>query len=150
MRVAVQIKNRRRIFWSDAFLVFACACLCAGTGLLYPFTESLYLEQALAENPFSVALPPDFTNYFLTSLKFLFAYQTVMWTVVYSVKLSFLSFFRPLVRRLAKLKTWWSVTVVTTALGWGLSAVGVFIICPHFDLSSCKSSSTTAALVLSF
>lgn len=147
MRVAVQIKNRRRIFLSDAFLVFACACLCAGTGLLYPLTESLYLEQALAENPFSVALPPDFTNYLLTSLKFLFAYQTVMWTVVFSVKFSFLSFFRPLVRRLAKLQTWWKVTVVTTALAWGLCAVDVFIICPHFDLSSCKSCSITATLV---
>jgi len=141
VRVAVQIKNRGRIFLSDAFLVFACACLCAGTGLLYRLTESLYLLQALSENPFSVALPPDFTNYLLTALKFLFAYQTVTWTVVFSVKFSFLAFFRPLVRRLAKLKMWWNITVVTTALTWGLCAVDVFIICPHFDLSSCESYS---------
>ncbi|MCJ1281732.1 hypothetical protein MMC26_001054 [Xylographa opegraphella] len=135
-RIAVQISNRRRLYLSDAFLMFACACLCAATGILYRLFDIFYLEQAAIVDPASVLLPSDFLDEAMYSLKLLFTVQTLIWTVVFSVKFSFLSFFRPLVSRLARLKIWWTIVVVFTVLTFAFCAADVFIICPHFDLSS--------------
>lgn len=137
-RIAIQIKHRHRIFLSDAFLLFACLCLCVGTGMLYWFFDSLYLIQAAYNDPFSVALPLNFLDVLTYSLKLLFAYQTIIWTTIYAIKFSFLAFFRPLLVHLSGLKTWWTCVSVATALAWGFCAVGVFVICPHFDLLASK------------
>jgi hypothetical protein len=135
-RIAVQINNRRRLYLSDAFLIFACACLCTATGLLYALFDDLYLDEELYINPLSVALPPDFFDKVIYSLKLLFSVQTVLWAVVFSVKFSFLSFFRPLVSRLERLTTWWTVVVVFNFLAFVFCAADAFIICPQFNLSS--------------
>ena len=135
-RIAVQISNRRRLYLSDAFLIFACACLCTATGILYSLFDDLYLDYAVSVDPASVILPPDFLDKAVYSLKLLFTYQTLLWAVVFMVKFSFLSFFRPLVSRLARLKIWWTIVVVFTVLTFVFCAADVFIICPHFDLTS--------------
>jgi hypothetical protein len=142
-RIAVQIRNRLRLYLSDAFLIFACACLCAAAGILYSLFDDLYLIQALYVDPAGVALPPDFFDEILYSLKLLFTVQTVLWAVIFSVKFSFLSFFRPLVSRLERLKTWWTTVVVFTFLTFGFCASSVFIICPHFGLSTSTFFSST-------
>lgn len=116
VRIALQIHNRRRLFLSDAFLLFACICLCAGTVVLYQFDDMLYLEQALAKGALSVEIPPDFLAKVGTNIKYVISYQAIIWATVFSVKFSFLSFFRPLVQRLAKLREWWTCVAVITAL----------------------------------
>ena len=137
-RIAFQIKNRRRLYLSDIFLLFSCICLCASTVVLYQFADMLYLEQALSRNLSAVPVPPDFFAEVGTSLKYLYSYQAIMWATVFSVKFSFLCFFRPLVNRLARLKIWWNCVTVSTALSWAFCTADVFIICPHFDLSARK------------
>lgn len=137
-RIAFQIHNRRRLFLSDVFLIFACVCLCAGTVVLYHFEAMLYLEQALSKNPFSVSIPPDFFSKVVRSLKYLYAYQAIAWAAIFSVKFSFLCFFRPLVNHLTKPRKWWTCVTVFAALSWAFCTVDVFIICPHFDLKTCK------------
>ena len=136
IRIAFQLKNRHRLFLSDFFLLLASTCLIAGTIVIYQFVDMLYLEQQLSENPLSVPITPDFLNAIPDSLKYLFSYQAILWAVVFSVKFSFLSFFRPLVSRLAKMITWWKCVTVTTAFAWAVCTVAPFIICPHFDFSS--------------
>ncbi|MCJ1383275.1 hypothetical protein MMC17_006388 [Xylographa soralifera] len=135
-RITAQISNRRRLYLSDAFLIFACVCLCAATGVLYSLFDDLYLDQAIEVDSAGVILPSDFLDKAVYSLKLLFTLQTVLWAVVFSVKFSFLSFFRPLVNRLAKQKIWWMIVVVFTALSFAFCAAGGFIICPHFDLTT--------------
>lgn len=138
VRIASQIHNRRRLFLSDFFLLFACICLCAGTVVLYHFEDTLYLNQALAKGGLSVSIPPNFLAKVETSLKYLFSYEAIIWATVFSVKFSFLSFFRPLVKRLARLRNWWTCVTVVTALSWGFCTTNVFIICPDFNPTSCK------------
>ena len=101
--------------------------------------DSLYLEQAFCEDPRSVSLSLDILEQVKTGIKLLFAYRTVIFVVIFAVKFSFLSFFRPLVRRLARLTVWWNCVAVTTILGGVFCAVNVYIICPHFDLSASRS-----------
>ncbi|MCJ1479145.1 hypothetical protein MMC13_007829 [Lambiella insularis] len=103
---------------------------------MYSLFDDLYLDQAVSVDPAAVELPPDFLDKVVYSLKLLFTIQTVLWAVVFSVKFSFLSFFRPLVDRLARLKIWWTIVVVFTAITFAFCAADVFIICPHFDLTS--------------
>lgn len=98
----------------------------------------LYIE-ALAKNPWSVSVPPGFLNKVETSIKYMFSYQSIMWATIFFVKLSFLSFFPPLINHLAKLKNWWIFVTVCTTLAWGFCVVDVLIICPHLDQRSYMS-----------
>ena len=138
LRIVLRLQKKRRLYLSDAFLIFACAALGAGTGVLYSFCDNLYLDQAVALDPTAVVIPIDFLDRVILSLKLLFTYVTVMWTVVFSVKASFLCFFRPLLKRLGRLNTWWTWVVVTTAIAYVFCTVEIYMVCPHFDLSSCK------------
>lgn len=138
-RIAIRIKSRQRLCLSDGFLLFACVCLCGGTGVLYRFFDDLYLLQAAKTDPFSIALPPNFVEVLSTGLKLLFACQTLEWTCIYMIKFSFLAFFRPLLRHLYGLKIWWTCATVVSAIAWVFTSIGAWIICPHFDLGACKS-----------
>ena len=138
-RIALQVKNRRRLFLSDVCLLLACACLCAATVMFYFLCDDLYLDEALVVDPASVVIPPDFLEKATYSIQLLFAFQTVMWTVIFLVKASFLSFFRPLIRRLPRLKAWWTLVTMGTALVWAFCASDVYIICRYFGLSSRES-----------
>ena len=138
VRIAFQIHHRRRLYLSDVFLLCACICLCAGTVVLYHFEDMLYFEETLAKGALSASIPPDFLTKVETSFKYSFSYYTILWTSIFSVKFSFLSFFRPLVQRLARSRKWWTYVIVITALSWGFCTVGMFIICPRFDSTLCK------------
>lgn len=98
----------------------------------------LYFEHALAKGALSVLITPEFLTKVETSFKYSFSHHAILWASIFSVKLSFLSFFRPLVKRLARSRKWWTYVTVITALSWGFCTVEVVIICPRFDLTLCK------------
>ena len=137
-RIVLQLRNRNRLFLSDAFLLFACISLCTGTGLLYTLCDDLYFDQLLLIDPALVIVTPNVFHNVAFSLKILFLYQTIMWTVIFSVKASFLCFFKLLLQRLPKFSNWWTWVTVITALCYVFCTVDAWIICPHFGVSSRK------------
>jgi len=137
----MRLHQYRRLFLDDGFLLFGCACLCAGTGLLQKLLPVVYMVEGLQLNRHAAPLgplgPQDLDN-LIWYLKMLYSFVTLSWVTIFAVKLSFLVFFRNLIRRLTGMNKYWKVVVVTTLLASGFNICEIFILCPHFNLSSRK------------
>lgn len=125
----------------DAFFAFACVCLCASTALLFQLVGALYFEQKLVLDPSSVSLTTAFQIIpeLLGTQKVSYAHLTLTWTVIFSVKFSFMFFFKILIKRLTDLNVYWRVVVWINAVSYILCISDVFISCPHITLAGGKS-----------
>ena len=115
-------------------------CLCASTILLYLFIPALYFEQKLVSDPstFSFKTALSSISKLLKSQKLSYAHLTLTWIVIFSVKFSFIFFFKVLVKRLTNLNLYWRVVVWTNAVVFVLCICDIFIACPNITLSGCK------------
>ena len=134
------MKKQRPLSIDDAFFAFSFVCLCASTILLYQLIPGLYFEQELVLDPSAVpyktvieAIPE-----LLVYQKISYSHLTLTWNVIFSVKFSFLFFFRFLIRRLATLNFYWRIVVWMNAVCYILCVSDVFIACPHITLVGCK------------
>ena len=66
------------------------------------------------------------------------SYLVVIWTLIFSIKLSFLWFFRLLVDRLRSFVIYWRVVVVVSILAYIFCAFNNFIICRKSSPSDSK------------
>ncbi|KAI9824019.1 MAG: hypothetical protein M1826_007552 [Phylliscum demangeonii] len=132
-RFVVRLRLQRRLFLEDIILLFACALLIAGTGLLYKILEMLYFMEDLVLSPQTALsrLPPEFFQTMVYYQNIVWAYLVVSSTAIFAVKFTFLSFFRALVDRQQKMLRYWRVVVVITVLAWGGCASYPFWDCPH-------------------
>ncbi|KAI9831272.1 MAG: hypothetical protein M1826_003711 [Phylliscum demangeonii] len=123
-RFVVRLRLQRRLFLEDIILLFACALLIAGTGLLYKILETLYFMEDLILSPQTAfsRLPPAFFQAMVYNQNIVWAYLVVSSTTVFAVKFTFLSFFRALVDRQQKMLRYWRVVVVITKV-----VVGFFL-----------------------
>ena len=64
-------------------------------------------------------------------------FVVLSWTGISAVKLSFLFFFRSLIRRIRKLEILWWIVVAFTFCTWIAGAVAEVFICPHYDQRIC-------------
>lgn len=143
-RTIIRIHGRQ-LSSDDLFLLVAVVCLGASAGLFFRFKNVLYLEEAIAldSTPFlnivtRLDLPSDFIEEVLWLQKLTYAFLSVTWSAIFSVKFSFLALFKMLVRRLQCITTYWRWVVGITAIVYGLSVCDVFIPCPRFNLSAGK------------
>lgn len=142
-RTTVQIKKRRPLSVDDAFFAFACVCLCASTALLFQLMGALYFEQKLVLDPNSIFLTTAFQIIpeLLGTQRLSYAHLTLTWTVIFSVKFSFMFFFKNLIKRVKNLNIYWRVVVWINAVSYFLCISDVFISCPHITLAGGKSLS---------
>ncbi len=107
-------------------------------GLLIRFTPDMYMIEALIMKLPTAETSLDLLAQWIWLNKLNAAYAMLTWTTLFSVKFSFLSFFRRLIKGLPeKMIYWWIVTVITTVV-WAFGVVIVFLPCPYFSLRSCK------------
>lgn len=139
-RTIIQLKKQRPLSIDDAFFAFSCVCLCVSTILLYQLIPGLYFEQQLVLDPSAVPYKTVIETIpeLLSLQKISYAHLTLTWNVIFSVKFSFLFFFRLLVRRLATLNFYWRIVFWINAVGYILCVSDVFISCPHITLVGCK------------
>lgn len=137
-RLAMRILQHRRLFLDDGFLLFACACLSAATGLLHRFLPVMYLDEGLNFSPLTTPFGPQEIDDLIWYQKMVYSFVVLSWVTIFAVKLSFLVFFRSLIRRLIWMNTYWKVVIVISLLACGFNICQDFIACPHFDLSMCK------------
>lgn len=107
--------------------------LCAAVGITYHETEFGFLVQALQKDSSLLAqLSVDRINGLLsTPYAVLHAFFALTWTAIYSVKISFLVFFKKLIQGVSKIQTFfWTVGVIIT-LSWIFVVVEPVIICQH-------------------
>lgn len=101
MRTILRIYFYRRLVLDDAFLLFACVTLTAAFFILYIAIGPLYLVEELGNG-----VPnPQIHLYQVLRL----THRALVWTAIFSVKLSFLSFFREIVDRVQSLMLHWKI-----------------------------------------
>ena len=136
MRLALRIFTRRKLFLDDYILLFGLACLGAATGLVYSFSQLIFLSNAVRLD--STVFPTlDETNQLINSLKIIDSFLALIWTTTFAVKLSFLVFFKQLIERVSKKITiYYWVVVVFTIVTWMFLVSEAFILCPYFGLKT--------------
>lgn len=142
-RTAIRLRYQKKLSIDDGFLYFAVVCLCAAVGLLWSFTDAMYFNQAL----FLSTQTPDFPSNFQALLDFLehrfhktsAAYLILAHTTIFSVKFSFLFFFRILVRRVQKMIIYWWTILGIMIFAWVVTLLVDILPCPYFDIRASKT-----------
>lgn len=132
-RIVIRVYSRSRLYLDDYFVIIAILSLCAGTGLVYAFCQSIFVIQAVKGDP-SIIIPPDQYNDLAQTYAILESFLCIMWTSIFAVKLSFLALFRILIRRVSKVITrYYWIVVTTTIVTWMFLVGEPFIICPYIN-----------------
>ena len=133
LRTLIRTYKFRRLFLDDAFLFLATITLIAGTVLTHLDFPYLYLQVNVElglESP-----PPDFEQQLVVDEKLQDAATVLLGVTVFSVKFSFLFFFRGLLRRVQNLQTWWWCVLAVLIPTAGVCICSDFISCPVFGES---------------
>ena len=134
----MRVRLRQRLELDDGFLLMACICLTAGTVLLFDFMPDIYLLQHLRQDSASVSMSSRIDvlkrSGWIAAMEN--AYVALSQVVLYSIKASFLCFFRRLIDRLGTIVIHWRVTASITAISFLFGVCEAFIVCPETGLKA--------------
>lgn len=105
------------------------ATLVTGTGLCFSFIVTLYKTFAIAEGKFLP--PPNFIQDIEDAAEYTLIAELLYWTTIFSVKWSFLFYFRALTHHLKRMEVWWWFVLVILVPVSSITISGPFIVCPH-------------------
>lgn len=136
IRTTYRLKTHGRLLCDDFVLIFACVTLTAATGLLYVMMPTIYWYEEIVLNPKADVLGTlgSVDELFAQTLRYRrlgYAYVSLTWTTIFSVKICFLLFFLQLVERLKRLMFIWKIVFAITLVVYGFCVCGTFIACPH-------------------
>ena len=114
----------------DDYLFFvAIATLVPGTGLFFSYIRTSFVIKAVLDGKASPS--PNFLQSVENAATHAQIAQLLCWITIFSIKFSFLFYFRALVNRLYKMEIWWWCTLVMLVPTAAISIAGSFIACPH-------------------
>ena len=116
-RVCVRLRTFHRLFIDDAFVLLAWLLLVTYAALWQWMESSLYLSIAVASGQVPLQrLPPNFTTEAEKFLHATFVSYSFFYTSLWSVKVSFLLFFRKFGNHIRSQRIiWWCVAAFTMA-----------------------------------
>lgn len=140
-RIVIRFQ-KLKIGVDDGFLLLATVTLAAGTVLVFINVPGFYANDTVDVGvlPSTEGLGLGQIHAQIYAQKLQYAAAFLLWTSIFSVKFSFLFFFRQLIRRIrAMIICWWVVFWVLIP-AWIVCACAHFASCPviEFD-ASCKS-----------
>lgn len=112
----MRIRSFRKLFWDDLLVIAAWGML-LGTAVLWQVEAPTLYEQYAVESgkePFSLGFIERDTAFLRTIAPFTILFYSCLWTV----KLSFLIFFRRLGSKIKGHQIWWWCILVITFLTW--------------------------------
>lgn len=139
-RSVIHVRLSQRLELDDGFLLTACICLTAATVFLFIFMSGAYVHQ-LGQDPNLASSRIDMGEKIDWSIDMGNTYLVLSQTVIFSIKASFLSFFRRLIDRLGRIIIYWKVTVTVTVIAFFFCASQAFISCPETGLNKIICSS---------
>lgn len=113
----------------DYFFFIAVLALIPGAGLFFSFIGTWYQFELITEG--KALPPPNFIQRVEDVATYATVAQLLCWTTIFSIKFSFLFYFRALVNRLYKMEVLWWFTFAGLVPTAAISIAGVFIVCPH-------------------
>jgi hypothetical protein len=134
-RIAIRVKFNKRVFWDDGWAFFAIICLLANAILTHAMLQPMYVTIKMQQWSASIKRDEGEVDLFASIvqfLKFQFAETMIFWTCLWSVKASFLAFFKRLTTNVrGHLVAWW-IIVVITALAYIGCAITYPVSCSEF------------------
>lgn len=139
VQLFIRIHTRRKLYLDDYVLLFGLACLGAASYLGFTHSRAIFVHQATRIRPKIVATIGELMEQ-QNSLKILDSFLALIWTTTFSVKLSFLIFFKQLIDRVSRriLIYLWTV-VVFTVVSWMFIVSEPFILCHYFGFEAGES-----------
>ena len=139
-RTAIQIQHHRRLKADDYTLIFGCITFIACTILIFIMIPIIYWFQFILQTPttgLTGQLDPniELLEKRLHYQQILFAHTTLSWTTIFSIKLTFILFFRPVVDQLPWAIRYWKMTLAVTLLSFALSVCSIYMGCHTFGLT---------------
>jgi hypothetical protein len=137
-RATIRFHTHPKPTLDDCLIFFGCGCLIIATGLTYRNFDNMYATQAIWENPQfmyttghkeMVTALNEFNTFNKISL-------SLFWTATFSVKLSFLAFFRQLIESMENIHRYYRFVVVFTVVSWMFVVAEPHILCPYVGTKS--------------
>lgn len=129
----------KQFFTEDALLLFAVICLCGTTGLAYAGLQSLYDELQVILHAGKGGLLVKVLDRIPEVAKEENASATLVWLVIFSVKMAYLFFFRRLVSRVKHLMRWWWFVVSFTVTAGFVCIAVAWLTCPYSSIEKVLS-----------
>ena len=134
VRTYIRIRILKQFSTEDYFLLFAVLCLCATTGLTVVGVQNVYDSLALILHGAGDTILFEILRKIPKISREENAVATLVWLVIFPVKLAFLFFFRRLINRLRNLTIWWWCVMVFT-IPAGLSCIAAsWVTCPYTSI----------------
>ena len=136
VQFVIRIRTRYKLYIDDFFLIFGVICLSAATCLVYTHSRLIFLYNAIRIKPAIIPTVNELMQ-LQNAMKILDSYLAVVWTTTFSVKFSFLIFFKRFIDRVSRRMTiyLWTVAVLTV-FSWMFIIIEPFIVCPHFGFDA--------------
>jgi hypothetical protein len=145
LRIGVRLKYSKSLFYDDGFAGFALVCLLAHAIVVTTMAPDMYITLKIEKMtgnkkrqspPDMAQMAPIFAK-ITRYLKLQFAETFLFWSCLWSVKASFLAFFKRLTNNLkAHVIAWW-IIVGITALAFAGSVISYPVSCNSFEPSKC-------------
>ncbi|KAL8778273.1 MAG: hypothetical protein Q9213_007493 [Squamulea squamosa] len=143
-RTYIRIYQTRKVSVDDGLFFLAVVALIAGTTTQYIDIPYLYVQQNVDPRTFKIT--PEFIAFLQRSVRIQAATCALLSLALFSVKLSFLTFFHGLLRRVRGLMIyWWCVFGFMVPVALVFVCI-IFIVCPYFDERVLAKCSTPAAI----
>ncbi len=125
----------------DYLFLFATATLIAGAGIFYACVDAQYTVYAVSGG--MTITPARFIQEYENAITYSLIGEILCWTTIFSIKFSFLFYFRGLVNRIYAMQVWWWITLTVFIPIAAIMIPGAFIVCPHAGQSLlCKLNPT--------
>ena len=142
VRLAIRVRSKGRLFVDDALLAFAGLTLIVATVILQIELGDIYLAEELValyisgeQMPQGLDLQSIIKRYHLVQ----YLHGTMSWLTVFSVKFSFLFFFRQLVDKVTVLERYWKWVFGLNVAACLYCLLYVAFECPYHGIAACKS-----------
>ncbi|CAO1596352.1 hypothetical protein XANCAGTX0491_000203 [Xanthoria calcicola] len=142
-RTYIRVVQTRKVSVDDGFFYLAVVALIAGTTTLYFDIPYIYVPQNFDPRTFHIT--PEFIAFLQQSLRYQASTCALLSVALFSIKLSFLTFFHGLLRRVRRLMIfWWCVLLFMVPVAIVFICI-IFMVCPYFDERVLVKCSTPAA-----
>lgn len=128
----IRIRTRYKLYTDDYVLIFGLICLGAATCLVFTSSRSIFLYSAIRIKPKIIPTIGELMQV-QNAMKIIHSYHAIIWTTTFSVKLSFLIFFKRFIDRVSRRITIYLWTVAAlTVVSWIFIISESIIVCLHF------------------
>lgn len=139
MQFVIRIHIQRKLYIDDYVLLFGLTCLSAASCLGFTRSRLIFLHNAFRIKPKIIPTVNELMQ-LQNSMKIFHCFLALIWTTIFSVKLSLLIFFKQLIDRVfRRIAIYLWIVASFTIVSWMFIVSEPYIICPYFSFDAGES-----------